>query len=104
MGSELPPIQVYKQDWPAGGPSGKRLTTEHWDIRTTIRDDGFLDLLPEFMEAAYRQYEKLFPNMEKKDRRPLRVFLFQTRGEWDAFSARLFPHRARVYRKIRPGA
>ncbi len=104
MGTERPPIHVDKQDWPAGGPTGKRLITEHWDIRTTIRDEGFLDLLPEFMEATYRQYDKLFPNMEKKDQRPLRVFLFQTRGEWDAFSVRLFPHKARVYRKIRQGA
>lgn len=104
FGPQSPPIRVDKEEWPAGGPSGTRLRTEHWDIRTTVRDEGFHDLLPEFMETTYGQYEKLFPNMEKRNKRRLRVYLFQTRNEWEAFSADRFPHKVHLYRKIRQGA
>ena len=104
LGPEPPQINVQVEDWPGGGAQGKRILTDHWDIRTTVRDDEFLELLPEFMEATYRQYEKLFPNLDQGDDRRLLSYLFQSRSEWDAFSARLSPGKVRIYRRIRSGA
>ena len=99
-----PEINVQVEEWAGGRGHGQRILTDHWDIRTTIRDEGFLELLPRFMETSYRQYEKLFPNLERKDHRRLVSYLFQSRREWDAFSARLSPKNARIYRRIRSGA
>jgi hypothetical protein len=96
--------QADVESWTAVRPYGKRILTEHWDIRTTVRDDGFLELLPQFMEMSYAQYEKLFPNLPKEDTSRQLVYLFQTRQEWDAFSEKLNPGQARVYRRIRSGA
>ena len=98
------PVHVEVQDWPGGGANGKQILTDHWDIRTTIRDTEFHKLLPEFMESTYHQYTKLFPNMQTSDSRRLQVYLFQSRREWEAFSAKRFPRKARLYRRIRQGA
>jgi hypothetical protein len=97
-------FKVHVEDWAGGEGQGKRILTDHWDIRTTVRDEEFRKLLPEFMETSYHQYEKLFPNLKKIDERPLLVYLFQSRREWDAFSTKLSPDKMRTYRRIRQGA
>jgi hypothetical protein len=99
-----PAFDVRVEAWPAADGRGKRIVTDHWDIRTTVRDEEFLELLPQFLETSYAQYEKLFPNLDETDARPLVAYLFQTRQEWDAFSHRLSPRNARIYRRIRSGA
>jgi hypothetical protein len=99
-----PVFGVREEAWPAAQGPGKRIVTDHWDIRTTVRDGEFLDLLPQFLETSYGQYEKLFPNTKETDAQPIVVYLFQTRQEWDAFSYKLSPRNARIYRRIRSGA
>ena len=100
----LPDFNVHVEDWPDGGPSAKRIVTDHWDIRTTIRDEGFHRLMPTFLELAYQQYQQLLPAVQVTDERPLVVYLFQSRGEWDRFCSRHFPRRIHALRRIQSGA
>ncbi len=99
-----PRFTLTVEDWAEAGPTGKRILTDHWDIRTTVRDEQFQQLLPTFMESAHRQYEQLLPAFSTKEQRPLVVYLFQTRAEWDRFSHKHFPRKAATFSRIQSGA
>ena len=54
------PITFDSQEWTDGGFAGRRLSTQHFDIYSTLRDEDFESALPGFLEAAYGAYQKLF--------------------------------------------
>jgi hypothetical protein len=101
---EPPQFALTIEKWAEAGPSGKRILTDHWDIRTTVRDEEFQRLLPTFMESSHRQYEQLLPALSAREQRPLVVYLFQTRAEWDRFSRKHFPRKAATFSRIQSGA
>lgn len=90
-------------EWHADGNDGKVIRTEHFEVYTTIKDDEFLDLLPQFLEAAHYRYEGLVPPRVKNAQR-LTTYLYQRRNEWEHHVEAHYPRRASVYRRIQSGA
>lgn len=90
------------EPWTQESFSGKRITTEHFDVFSTVRDDEFELGLPAFVEAVYRRYEATLPSPAGKGDR-LSVYIFGTRFEWSSFTQRRFPHRGALYSKIGAG-
>jgi len=97
-----PPIQSQVTDWQFGRAQGQRLLTDHFAVYTTVQDALTLELLPVFMETAYRQYIGTAPATDVSERR-LPVYLFNTRAEWERFTRSFIRDRARRYLQIRSG-
>lgn len=96
-------VRVTEEDWSYRGATGARLITDHFDIRTTVRDDELRSALPAFLEACHGQYSSLVHVPEAESTNRLDVFLFQSRQEWELFTVMRFPQRQAVYRRIRSG-
>lgn len=95
-------VPVSVSTWSGEGLSGRRFTTDHFDIVSTLRDKKLEDALPGFLEATYRQYVKIIPPAIGSERR-LTTFIFGSRREWDRFTKRRFASRHSVYARIRAG-
>jgi len=96
-------VRVTEEDWSYRGATGVRLITDHFDIRTTVRDDELRAALPGFVEACYDQYSSLIDARVAESTNPLEIFLFQSRYEWDQFTRTRYPQRQATYRRIRSG-
>lgn len=95
-------VSVSTSTWTGEGLTGRRLTTEHFDIISTLNDKPFEAALPEFLEATYRQYAKIIPPSKDRDTR-LTTYVFGSRGEWERFAKRRFASRFDVYARITSG-
>ena len=96
------PIEVTRQEWSQYGLIGRRITTEHFDIISTLRDAEFEAALPAFLESVYDRCEATLP--PPPGARPrLTMHIFATRPEWTRFTRHRFPARYPVYSKIRAG-
>lgn len=98
------PAQVAAtiQPWSQDGFTGRRITTEHFEIISTLRDAEFEAALPGFVEAVYEHYEATLPAAAEVSPK-LAMYVFGTRPEWTRFTRRRFPARVSVYSKIRSG-
>lgn len=96
------PVQFESEAWKYGSHAGHKLTTEHYEIYTTLRDDVLINALPDFVEAAYDNYCTLVPPTREPEER-MKVYLFATRGQWEAFTRRFTGPRATVFLKVRNG-
>jgi hypothetical protein len=114
-------VAVSAEPWSAEGLSGRRLTTEHFDIISTIRDTEFESALPRIMEAAHARYTATLrptgdgstdwtskPARHQQAGLPvgparLVTYIFGTRSEWSRFARRRFPARYAIYSRIRSG-
>jgi hypothetical protein len=95
-------VPFQSEPWKFGRVKGQRLTTQHYEIYTTIQDPILVQALPDFVEAAYANYRRLLPaTREPTERMP--VYLFATRGQWEAFTRRLVGERAPTFLKVRNG-
>jgi hypothetical protein len=98
------PIQVERQEWTSSvGTRGVELLTEHYAIRTTSQDEVLRDALPEFMEAAHREYAKLIPPDPEATGKPMVVYIFGRRPEWVLFTRQFAPGQADTYEHILSG-
>ena len=89
-------------EWSYQGEPGRVLTTEHFDIHSTLLDAELEQVLPRFLEAAYRRYEATQPPLRESTRR-LQTYVFGTRREWLHYTQLRSPQRAPVYAKIHQG-
>jgi len=95
-------IHVVQQPWSWEGFSGRRLTTAHFNLISTLGDLELEEALPELMEELYERYEAtITPSTDGADR--LTVYVLGTRNEWERFSRRKFPDRFTIYSKITSG-
>ena len=88
--------------WTGDGLTGRRITTEHFDIYSTLHDEELESALPSILEAAYRRFSKDLPTPDVAGER-LTVYVLGTRGEWDRFTRVRYPDRYEVYSRIRHG-
>jgi len=88
--------------WQYRGNPGQRITTEHYEIYTTLRDEVLLTSLPQAMETGYLFYRQLVPTAREPAQR-MPVYLFARRSEWADFTRRLAGPRARTLLKVRRG-
>lgn len=95
-------VQFETGDWKFGATPGRKITTEHYVIYTTLNDTVLIDALPQFVEGCYLHYRELIaPNRDPNDRMP--VFLFATRPQWEAFTRKFTGERATTFLKVRNG-
>jgi len=98
----LTDVPFQTEAWQYAGQAGRRITSEHYEIYTTLTDRMLLEALPQVLESAYRFYRELVPAARQPER-PMPVYLFARRGEWAHFTRQFGPHRARTLLKVRRG-
>jgi len=99
---DLPAVKKV-EPWSDEYAPGITITTEHYDIHTTLLDPLMLRQVPGFMESAYRGYQNQLPKpIDTKTR--LTVYLFGSRQEWEEFTKKFVGRQWRHYLKIRKGA
>ena len=74
-------VAAQIEDWSREGFSGRRITTEHYTIYSTLRDAELERVLPGFLEASYARYESLFPSRPVKPVK-LTTYIFGSRAVW----------------------
>lgn len=89
--------------WSSPVPDSLCITTDHYQIYTTINDPLMLRQTPAFVESAYRAYESQLPN-RIVSREPFKTYLFADRSQWELFTRQLAGPDAEVYLKIQRGA
>jgi len=95
-------VSYEREPWTFARSSASKLTTRHYEIYTTMRDEVLVGALPGFVEAAYEHYTQLLPP-SRPPAEKMKVFLFASRGEWEAFTRRFAGPRAAVLLKVRNG-
>lgn len=96
------PITFDTQPWQYGRFAGVQLTTDHYKIYTTLDEPMLTNALPEFAERFYEHCATLIPpSHQPDDRAP--IYVFTTRGQWEAFTRRFTGDRAHLYLQVRNG-
>lgn len=98
------PVPVDRSRWspPSRASNGECLTTAHYRIYTTVDDPTVRAALPEVMEGALAEYEKLVPGITLTDR-PMDCYVFGQRREWSDFTRGETGSDARIYLQISRG-
>lgn len=91
------------QIWQSDHAPGLILTTEHYEVHTTLMDPLILSQVPGFLESAYRGYNDQLPE-PIETRTTFTVYLFAERGQWEAFTDKFAGPLAPTYRSIKKGA
>ncbi len=92
-------VEVWENDY---GP-GLKITTDHYEIFTTLLEPLMLSQLPGFMESAYRGYNDQLPQPVETSTR-FTVYLFAKRKQWEDFTRTFTGPQAPLYCKIKAGA
>ncbi len=96
------PVAHELTTWEFGPYEGRRMTTAHYEIYTTVTDPVLLETFPQLLERAYARYQELVPPARPPAER-MQVYLFQTRAQWAYMTRRLTGPRAETFLKIRNG-
>ncbi len=97
-----PEFEVSEQPWSYRQASGIHLTTDHFELFTTIHDAELRDYLPGFLEACFQQYSALLPLPAGSERR-LKTYLFATQRQWMNFTRERFPSRSDLLTSVQVG-
>ncbi len=82
---------------------GVKITTEHYEVFTTLLEPLMLSQVPGFVESCYRGYNGQLPYpLETTSKLP--IYLFGLRQEWESFTDDFVGEQAPLYRKIKMGA
>ncbi|MCK4659655.1 MAG: DUF1570 domain-containing protein [Phycisphaerae bacterium] len=98
----VPRFQLTQEEWSYNNAVGQLLTTDHFEIYTTIADQELRAVLPLFLESAYQLYTSLLPPITSDNPR-MQTYLFNSRFQWDRFVRDTFPRRYRIYARIQHG-
>lgn len=90
------------EPWKQGPNVGKQIITDHFQVYTTVLDEGLLEALPIFMEEAHCQYERILPVAGHSDQHAV-CYLFQTRNQWERFTRSFAGPLAVNYLRIQHG-
>lgn len=90
------------EPWNYGKQAGRKYVSPHYEIFTTIRDEALTRALPELMEVAFEEFQKIVPPTRAPAER-MKVYLFATRAEWAYFTKQFTGPRARQYLLVRNG-
>lgn len=101
-GPSEPQFAATRQAWSFRGVEGVEITTDHFDLYTTLNDPQLQDYLPAFLEATYRQYSSLLPAPPGSGQR-LTTYLFAAKHDWLDFTRRTYPERYDTYSRIQVG-
>jgi len=90
------------EDWSFKDNPGKRLTSAHYQINTTVMSDEVQDSVVQVMEGALGEYQKIAPGVPLAQK-PMECFLFSTRGQWADFTREHTGVDAGIYLQITRG-
>jgi hypothetical protein len=100
--SQMPTVKSVTP-WENPYDNGITITTNHYEINTTLLDALVLRQVPGFMESSLVAYKKQLPNpIETKSL--FKIYLFGTRGQWDEFTKNFAGDNAQMYLNINKGA
>ena len=94
--------QVGHRSWSYRNAAGEEISTAHYQVFTTHTDQGFLEQLPLFLETAFAHYQSLIRPTRQPDK-PMEVYLFGKREQWEQFTTDTTGPAAAIYRKIQEG-
>src|SRR5687767_4177675 len=80
-----PPVPLRVEPWSVEGQAGRKVSTPHYVIYTTMHDVELVESVGQLMEGALAQYRRLAPGVPLTDR-PMECYLFQWRTQWAAFT------------------
>lgn len=95
-------IEFEQAEWTYRGRPGLKVTTAHYEIFTTLRDEEHIATLPGLMERAFEEYAATVPPAHKPAER-MKVYLFATRAEWADFTRQHTGSRAGIFLRVRNG-
>ena len=101
--SERLPALVSVEPWENKHDPGLKLTTDHYEIFSTVTQPLMLRMVPGFIESAYRGYNDQLPQ-PIDTATPLKIYLFASRQQWEDFTHDFAGDQASVFCKIKTGA
>jgi hypothetical protein len=101
--SERLPALVSVQPWEGKYGSGLKLTTDHYEIFSTVTQPLLLRMVPGFVESAYRSYNDQLPRAIDTAY-PFPIYLFADRRQWEDFTHDFAGPQASLFCKIKTGA
>lgn len=97
-------IGCQKSDWRTPIGSGVAMSTRHYRVYTTSRNEMLLEHFGGFMEASYRNYLSITGLEDAPIGQPMVVYMMGTRDEWSALTKSIFDEtHNRLYQSIRAG-
>jgi hypothetical protein len=96
------PVRTQTERWTFEGQPGRKISTPHYVIYTTLADDEVIAGIGQLMEGALSQYRRLAPDVPKSGQ-PMACYLFQTRGQWASFTQGRTGADAAIYLQINRG-
>ncbi len=101
--SEHLPALTSVEPWDNNLGAGLRLTTDHYEIFSTVEQPLILRMIPGFVESAYRGYnDQLTQPIETSSR--FTIYLFADRRQWEDFTHSFAGDQASLFCKIKTGA
>jgi hypothetical protein len=95
----LKSVELWQNNY---GP-GLKLTTEHYQIHSTLLAPLMLSQIPGFIESAYRGYNRQLGEPVDTSVK-FTVYLFANRQQWEAFTRAFAGDAASIYCRIKAGA
>ena len=96
---ELERVEVWTNTY---GP-GLKLSTDHYEIFTTLLKPLMLCRIPGFMESAFAAYNRQLPEpVETKSK--CTIYLFADRRQWEQFTQAFAGEQADIFCQIKAGA
>ena len=102
QGQNLPALKSVEV-WDNKYGPGLKLTTEHYEILTTLLEPLMLCQVPGYMESAYRGYNGQLPEPIETTTK-FTMYLFAERQQWEAFTKAFAGQQAGLFCKIKAGA
>jgi len=100
--AHLPALKSV-QNWENEYGPGLKITTEHYEILTTLLEPLMLSQIPGFVESCYRAYNNQLPRPVTTTGK-LTIYLFAKRRQWEDFTTGFAGRQAPMYCKIKAGA
>ena len=89
-------VEVQRRPWEFAGHFGQIITTPHYRVYTTMTRQSVVDRLPLFLERALAQYTTALAPLPKPGRL-LDMYLFESRGQWEAKTRQMLPKQASTF-------
>ena len=97
----LPALRSVEKWYNRHGP-GLKLTTDHYEIYTTLLEPLMLGQVPGFVESAYRGYQSQLPEPIETTSK-FTIYLFADRDQWENFTETFTGEQSPIYLKIKAG-
>ena len=98
----LPAVKAV-ETWQSLFGKGLKITTEHYEIYTTLFEPLIIRDMPAFLESCYQGYQQLL-NAPVETKTPFVVYLFANRMQWEFFTLGYMGEQGPLYIKIKAGA